>query len=91
MSRYHAARLLLNAGINVPTINLEKVWHVGGEPKAGTKTQPPNSFEGTGLSVSNAPEEWRSIAELGDDTPVWEMRRRDGRPGRYMFAHRITP
>ncbi len=57
-------REFLNENIqNIPTKKITKVFHVG-DMNIRNKSQ--FSLEGSGLSVSKNPEEWRQIARLGD-------------------------
>ena len=72
-----------------PVIAQEKVFHVGVmDPAMKGKTHNSTSLEGNGLSVSRHPEEWRSIARLGD-APAWQLTR-DG-DCLFLDAHRVTP
>ena len=56
----------------VPTLSFEKVFHVGTLNPHLKGTHYKESYEGIGLSVSVHPEEWRSIAKLGD-APTWKI------------------
>lgn len=60
--------------LNPYVMRLSPVYHIG-TLNAARKRQ--GSLEGRGLSVSLCPEEWRSIARLGD-APTWTLSREDG-------------
>lgn len=61
---------------------MERLWHVG-SLNAADKGK--TSQEGQGLSVSKHPQEWSSIARLGDQ--VFELRRQGGR---FLDFHALT-
>jgi len=54
-----------------PTVCKSVVYHVGREPGHPPSTRPDFSYEGSGLSVSEFPDEWRAIAQLPGET--WEL------------------
>lgn len=58
-----------------PTIQLSRVFHVG--TLSGAPFPKPFSHEGSGLSVSLHPEEWRKIARLGSN-PVHVLEKSQG-------------
>lgn len=57
----------------LPVYQPEKVWHVGSLNPAD-KNMHGSSQEGTGLSVSECPEDWCYIVRLGGH-PTWEFAR----------------
>jgi hypothetical protein len=57
----------------LPLYHPEKVWHIGSFNPAH-KYKHGSSLEGTGLSVSECPEDWCYIARLGGH-PTWELAR----------------
>lgn len=61
--------------MELPVIRIAEVFHVG--TLEGTPA-PRSSLEGSALSVSCHPEEWRQIAQLGA-APTWRLTRPDGR------------
>jgi len=58
-------REFLNENIQntLPTKKITKVFHVG---DLNIKNKSTSSLEGSGLSVSKNPDEWRQIAQLGN-------------------------
>lgn len=61
----------------LPLYQPDKVWHVGSFNPAD-KNMHGSSQEGTGLSVSECPEDWAGIVGLGG-YPTWELERADAR------------
>lgn len=61
--------------MRLPLIPMREVWHVGTLDPELRGSQHPVSYEGAGLSVSNCPAAWRSMASL--DGPTLRL----GRPG----------
>ena len=59
----------------LPVYTPEQVWHVGTLNPAD-KNMHGSSQEGTGLSVSECPEDWCYIVRLGGH-PTWEFTRKD--------------
>ena len=72
----------------LPVLPLKHVWHQG-SLNAADKGLRGASYEGAGLSVSTDPHAWEAIARLGG-TPLWELSRLDGAPGRFVGYHDIT-
>jgi len=81
----------------VATFRKKTVFHVGdldlgahGEvlPLSGRRGRESQEF--TGLSVSEYPEEWTRIARLGGFA-TYELRRRDGKSGRFVDMLRLKP
>ena len=70
----------------LPVLKKRKVWHVGDLSKARRRVS--SSLEGSGLSVSEHPEEWTEIARLGGYT-TYVLRRRDGQPGVFVNMLRL--
>jgi hypothetical protein len=54
--------------MRLPLIPMPRVWHIGLLDPDLRGTQHTVSYEGGGLSVSNCPEAWRSMAFLGGPT-----------------------
>jgi hypothetical protein len=71
----------------IPVLDKDVVYHVGDEPQAKMFRRY-TSFEGPGLSVSEVPEAWRSIAQLGS-APVWRLERKDGKPGVFVDMREV--
>lgn len=67
----------------IPVIHKDVVYHVGTEPMLKLPGKRTTSFEGPGLSVSEVPDAWRKIAQLGD-LWLWHLERRDGEPGTFV-------
>ncbi|MFK5950958.1 MAG: hypothetical protein QM500_19575 [Methylococcales bacterium] len=55
---------------DMPVVQLDTVFHIG--KMEGANAHPGYSLEGHGLSISLHPEDWRSIARLGN-IPCWEL------------------
>lgn len=70
----------------LPVLRKREVWHVGDLSKARRRVS--SSLEGSGLSVSEYPEEWTQIARLGGYT-TYVLRRRDGQPGVFVNMLRL--
>lgn len=72
---------------NRPTAGLllkQRVYHVGQlEPDLHQSDRRHASLEGAGLSVSEHPTAWRTIAKLGG-FPLYVLKLRDGTPGRFV-------
>jgi len=71
--------------LRLPTLRKRVVWHVGNVSAKRRKAS--TSLEGSGLSVSEHPEEWAEIASLGGHD-THEFRRKDGQPG--VFVHMLN-
>lgn len=73
------------AGTSLPLIQLDNLFHVG---SLDIQLKSKKSLEGSGLSVSYYPEEWRSIARLGD-SPVWLLKHsKNG--GYFVDFHKLS-
>lgn len=62
--------------------SFKKLWHVG---DMNPKSKQPGSLEGSGLSVSIHPEEWKEIAEIGGAT--WELVKAGNK---FLNFHRLS-
>ena len=73
------------AAAALPSITFnEQLYHVG---TMDPKRKQEGSLEGSGLSVTTHPEEWRQIARLGDE--VWQLTK-EGKDDRFLDFHRLT-
>ena len=73
----------------LPLTRKASVWHIGNLKKLRPKrTGRSGSHEGPGMSVSECPEAWRSIA--GINGPLWRLSRTDGELGRFVDFHALT-
>jgi hypothetical protein len=71
--------------MDLPTRRCDEVFHIGTLDAADKGSVFSSSYEGHGLSVSECPEEWERIAELGG-LPWWELSRPGGR---FADAHML--
>jgi hypothetical protein len=72
--------------VSLPVLKKRSVWHVGN--LAAPRRKVSSSLEGSGLSVSEHPEEWTQIAKLGGQV-TYELNRRDGQPGVFVNMLRL--
>jgi GNAT superfamily N-acetyltransferase len=72
------------SGSSLPVVSKKIVWHVG---DMSLKKRASFSHEGPGLSVSEYPDEWRSIARLTGRK--LELSRKDGKPGKFANFHKM--
>lgn len=63
--------------MELPTVTLTEVFHLGTLDPARRGQRFNGSYEGHGLSVSLDPSAWRRIAKLGGE-PLWSLRKEDG-------------
>jgi len=70
------AKVVVEAQLALPTVRKNRVWHVGSLDKPRHAVGGAGN-EGSGLPVSEHPEDWRSIARLGNQK-VWELTKSSG-------------
>jgi hypothetical protein len=71
--------------MQIPIKKFKKLYHVGhleGQPGLHVRS----SYEGPCLSVSEVPNAWRSIAQLGG-APLWELRKAENQ---FLAVHRMS-
>ncbi len=73
-----------------PVIEHLAVTHVGTLDRDDKSSQYASSYKGLGLSVSNCPGEWTTIARLGGQ-PTWNITRVDDKSFRFLDAHEVQP
>jgi len=71
--------------MKLPVLKKRKVWHVG--DLDGVRQKADSSNEGSGLSVSEHPEEWQEIARLGGTTYI--LAKENSRPGLFVDMLRL--
>lgn len=80
---YHSS-IGLTESVNIPVRKLRKVFHVGSMDASQKR---PGSYEGSGLSVSLHPDEWRMIARGGVGGSTWTLTNPNGS---FLDFHKIN-